>query len=129
MLYVDSSALLKRVFAEPESEGVRDIIAQRHAVDDVVVTSELAWLDVSRALLRAEVEEVDHYVELACSGIALHPLDSAVLDRARRVGPPQIRSLDAIHLAAAVALGVGEMLTFDRRLAEAAQALGVRAIP
>ncbi|ANS79887.1 hypothetical protein SGUI_2491 [Serinicoccus hydrothermalis] len=129
MLYVDSSALLKRVFAEVASDVVRDVIAQRHAVEDVVVSSELAWLEVSRALLRAEVGQVDDLVDLACSGIARHPLSSPVLDRARRIGPSQIRSLDAIHLAAAVTLGAEEMLTFDHRLAEAAQSLGVRAIP
>lgn len=129
MLYVDSSALLKRVFAESESDEVRAIIAQRQAAADIVVSSELAWLEVSRALRRAGVDQVDHYVDLACSGIARHRLDSAVLDRARRVGPPQIRSLDAIHLAAAVALVADEILTFDHRLAEAANALGVRAIP
>ncbi|GAB3109714.1 type II toxin-antitoxin system VapC family toxin [Janibacter alkaliphilus] len=129
MLYVDSSALLKRVFAEAESDGVRDVIAQRQAAGEVVVASELAWVEVSRALRRAQVDDADRYVELACSGIARHPLDGAVLERARRVGPPQIRTLDAIHLAAAVALGADEILTFDHRLAEAARSLGVRAIP
>lgn len=129
MLYVDSSALLKRVFAEPESDGVRDSLAQRQALGDVIVASELAWLEVARALRRAEVDDVDDYVRLACSGVARHPLNAAILDRARRVGPSRIRALDAIHLAAAVALGADEMLTLDHRLAAAARSLGVKAIP
>lgn len=45
------------------------------------------------------------------------------------LGPPGLRSLDAIHLSAAITLGVAEMLTFDQRLAEAAESLGVKAIP
>lgn len=129
MLYVDSSALLKRVFAEPESDGVRDTIEQHYATGEVVVASELAWLEVSRAILRADVENVEEYVDLACSGIARHPLTSGVLDRARRVGPPHLRSLDAIHLAAAITLMADGILTFDHRLAEAAHHAGVKVIP
>jgi uncharacterized protein len=40
-----------------------------------------------------------------------------------------LRSLDAIHLSAAINLGAVEMLTYDHRLAEAAESLGVKAIP
>ncbi|WP_010533709.1 type II toxin-antitoxin system VapC family toxin [Brachybacterium squillarum] len=129
MLYVDSSALLTRVFSEAESPDVREVLVEHHAAGELIAASELAWLEVARALRRAEVEDVDRYVDLACSGVARHSLDSAVLTRARRVGPAQIRSLDAIHLAAAVALGAEEILTYDDRLAGAAQSLGMRPIP
>lgn len=63
------------------------------------------------------------------SGIAELPLDETIVTRARWIGPPTLRSLDAIHLAAALVLGATEMLTFDVRLAAAARSVGVRAIP
>ena len=65
----------------------------------------------------------------ACAGIARQRLSDTVMIRAREIGPPNLRSLDAVHLSAAVSLGATEMLTFDRRLAAAAASVGVQAIP
>lgn len=128
-LYVDTSALLKRVFVEDGSAEVRAILRARDASGDLIASSELTWVELARALLRAGVGDVDTELDRACAGIAPQPLTSTVLKRARAIGPASVRSLDAIHLAAAVGVGAVEILTFDRRLADAAAALGVRAIP
>lgn len=128
-LYVDTSALLKRVFVEDASADVRAILRDRITSGAVVASSELAWVEVARALLRAEVRDVQSQLSAACAGIARQPLTSAVFSRARIIGPATMRSLDAIHLAAAISLGAAEMLTFDRRLAEAAESVGLKAIP
>jgi predicted nucleic acid-binding protein len=128
-LYVDTSALLKRVFVEDGSRQVRTILRARNASGDLVASSALAWVEVSRALLRAGVADVAAVLDAACSGIARQPLDSVILTRAHTIGAPNLRSLDAIHLAAAITLGTVEILTFDQRLAEAAIAVGVTAIP
>lgn len=128
-LYVDSSAALKRVFLEADTEFVGSALASRVASGDLVAASTLTWVEVTRSILRAGTVNVDARVDAALSGIAEMPLDDAVLGRARRIGPPNLRSLDAIHLASAVALGAMELLTFDLRLGAAARALGVKAIP
>ena len=128
-LYVDSSAALKRIFAEPDSDLVAATLRSRVASGDLVGTSSLTWVEVTRSVLRAELVQVDAQVDAALSGIAELPLDDGILVRARRIGPPDLRSLDALHLASAVVLGAGEMLTFDHRLAAAARSAGVRAIP
>lgn len=59
--------------------------------------------------------------------IELIRLDEALLDAAGMLEPLSLRSLDAIHLAAAqlVAPGLRAIVTYDRRLAEAAGALGL----
>lgn len=108
---------------------VRELLADRIQQGVLVASSELAWAEVARALRRAGIQGVDSAVGSACSGIARQRLDSQVLERACRIGPPSLRSLDAIHLAAAVILGATEMLTFDLRLADAARSVGVKAIP
>lgn len=128
-LYVDSSALLKRLFPEAESSMVRALLADRTDQAVLIASSELAWLEVARTVRRAGVADVDSAVRGACSGIARHRLDSKVLESAHRIGPASLRSLDAIHLAAAVILGAAEILTFDARLAAAAESVGVRAVP
>lgn len=127
-LYVDSSALLKRLFAEEESSMVRALMADRTDQAVLVASSELAWLEVARAVQRVGVADVRSAVNSAFSGIARHRLDSRVLERAHLIGPASLRSTDAIHLAAAVVLGATEILTFDERLAAAAESVGVKAL-
>lgn len=59
------------------------------------------------------------------SGIDEFPLDDSVIHGARRIGDDTLRSLDAIHLASAVMAGAHVMMTFDVRLAEAADFAGM----
>lgn len=128
-LYVDSSALLKRLFQEEESDVVRALLAERTDQAVLVASSELAWVEIARTVRRAGVADVNGAVSSACSGVAPQRLDSRVLGRAHHVGPATLRSLDAIHLAAAVILGATQMLTFDLRLAAAAESVGMRTVP
>lgn len=126
---MDTSALLKRVFIEEESLQVLAILRARSTAGDLIASSELAWVEVARAISRAGMTGIDELLRAACNGIARQPLTPAVMQRARTIGPPSLRSLDAIHLSAAISLGAVEMLTYDHRLAEAAESLGVKAIP
>ena len=128
VLYVDSSALLKRVVVEAESFAVRAMLRERHLAGDLLTASSLAWLEVWRSLRRAGVEDLEEVVAAALSGVAEHTLDEAVLQRARRVGTDELRSLDAIHLASAIAVGADAILTYDTRLAGAAAAVGLVAL-
>lgn len=59
------------------------------------------------------------------SGIEEFPLDDGVLETARRIGGDNLRSLDAVHLASAVMMGAHSIMTFDLRLAEAAESAGI----
>lgn len=54
-------------------------------------------------------------------------VDDVLLDEAAVLNKGNLRSLDAIHLAAARALGDGltELITYDRRMADAAQTIGL----
>ena len=129
VLYVDSSAALKRIFREAETEFVGSTLRSRVGAGDLVAASTLTWVEVTRSVLRAGRLDAEAQAHAAMSGIAELPLDETVLTRARWIGAPELRSLDAIHLAAAVVLGATEVLTFDARLAAAARSVGVKAIP
>jgi predicted nucleic acid-binding protein len=54
-------------------------------------------------------------------------MDDPILDRAGEIGPLNLRALDAIHLASALSLGreLDALVTYDRRLASAAEAAGM----
>lgn len=54
-------------------------------------------------------------------------LDETIASAAARVEPPSLRSLDAIQLASALAIGeeLEAVVTYDRRMADAARAAGL----
>lgn len=118
--YLDSSALLKLVLPERESEPLRAALA---AWPDWV-TSRIAGVECHRAVRRlgrpsSLVARVRH-VLASCT--LLH-VDEATLRLAEEIGEPHLRSLDAIHLAAALSMGdhPGAFVTYDDRLAVAAR--------
>lgn len=128
-VYVDSSALLKRAFAEPESDALEAVLQRHVEAADALVSSSLAWVEVSRALRRRldgeDPDVASEASEDAISGIAERPITPDVISLARRIGPNLLRSLDAIHLATAVLIDADVLLTYDDCLAEATRANGM----
>ncbi len=129
-VYLDSSALLKRVLREVEREEFA--AAFRGLIEDgaELFSSSLAWVEVSRTIrMRLEVEaprRIIDLIEIALSGIEEFPISEQVIDIAQRLGPASIRSLDAIHLASASLLGADLVCAYDQRLLEAAEQVGFR---
>jgi predicted nucleic acid-binding protein len=122
--YLDSSAIVKFAVAEDESGALDGWRGDLHS-EDVLMTCELALAEVLRA-----VDRVDGDGEVALTH--LDALDQLVVDRdlllaASQLGPGQLRTVDAIHLAAATAAGedLGGVVTYDERMAAAAEALGL----
>lgn len=126
-VYLDSSALIKRVVAEDESEALADALDDCVAQGDALVSSSLAWIEVTRAL-QARQDSPKPFepgiADDAMSGVAEHPISSEVVALARRVSPPVLRTLDAIHLASALVLDADIMIAYDKRLTDACTANG-----
>jgi hypothetical protein len=121
LTYVDSSAIVKLAVTEPESKALRRFLSRRQPL----VSSALARAEVSRALLPVGVEAVSRGEEVL-RRIQLLRVSDRVLRAAGRLEPPELRSLDAIHLASVRALGssVRQVVTYDERMADAASAAG-----
>jgi uncharacterized protein len=85
------------------------------------VSSALLAVEAIRACARYG-SSYAHEARVWLEGIALLPLDDAVLDEATSLGPPTLRSLDTLHLATALSIrdDLGAFFTHDERLAEAA---------
>ncbi len=128
MIYFDSSALLKFVKAEKESQALR---TWRLALEPGVelVASRLTALEISRTLLRAGVdrERVPYVVGQALRGLYLLDVTSTVLARAQSYGIRKLGSLDAIHLATADPFlpELTGLVTYDGELAHAAAEIGI----
>ena len=130
-VYFDSSALIKRSVQEPESDAVEAAFGRYVAEDAVIISSSLAWVEVSRAL-RTRLDsgsygedEIHDAVEGALAGVAERLITGEVIGLARRVAPPLLRTLDAIHLATAIMLDVDEVVVYDDRLIDACRSNGL----
>jgi predicted nucleic acid-binding protein len=127
LIYFDSSALLKFVKRETESEALRAWRAELDATVELA-TSELAGLEITRTLLRAGVDRqrVPYVTGQALRGVYLVDVTSTVLARARAYGVRRLGPLDALHLASAdpFLTELTDFVTYDVELAGAATELG-----
>jgi uncharacterized protein len=120
VLYLDASAIVKLVRREPETLDLVEEIRR----DPDLVSSELSWTEVLRAIVRVRGDTAR--AEAILADIALVPVDGGILRAAAALTPPTLRTLDAIHLATALSLGadLDRVITYDSRLAEATSAAG-----
>jgi predicted nucleic acid-binding protein len=123
--YLDSSAIVKLVVHERESAALARYLRGRRPI----VASALARVEVLRVAgafgppAQARAREVLDRIELI-------RMNDRVLSLAGGLQPPELRSLDAIHLATAKILGeaLGKVVTYDARMAEAARGLGLTVV-
>lgn len=121
--YLDSSAFVKLVVAEPESVALRTALARWPER----ASATLLRTEAVRALRRSGNGALVGAARRLFRSVRLIRLDEPLLDRAGDLDPLPLRSLDAIHLAAAMAIGpdLGVVFTYDDRLRDAAQANGL----
>ena len=134
-LYIESSAILAWLLGEPQARTVIDAVTRAQTV----ITSVLSVVEVERALNRAEcsrllsagqAQTLRGLMERAKAGWILMEISEEVRSRAGRQFPIEpIRTLDAIHLATALifmrVFPDLQMLSFDSRIRDNAQPLGI----
>lgn len=120
--YLDSSAIVKLAIEERESAALRRYLRRRSPF----VSSALARTEVARALLPLGEAAVRAGQDVL-SRIELVRINDRVLASAGGLLPTELRSLDAIHLATAQQLDadLARVVTYDGRMAEAAEAMGL----
>ena len=123
IVYLDSSALIKLIFDEPETSGLAEFLAAWPAR----ASSSLAKVEVLRTAQIVADHTVTSHARDTLARVHLIRPDEALLAAAAGVGPRTLRAPDAIHLATALSLGseLGGMVVYDRRLAAAAREAGV----
>ena len=121
--YLDTSAAVKLISDERESDALRSFLDEQTAV---IVSSDLLETELRRIGIRHHLDQV--LLTAVLDGVALTPLTR---DRFREAGLyPQadLRSLDALHLAGALSVDAVAILTYDSRLAAAAREHGLTVI-
>jgi uncharacterized protein len=126
-LYVDSSALLKRYVDEPDSDAAETLLRS----DPSLLTARHAVVEVRRNLARVlgerDASEARSAFMRDLEALSLIELDAETCETAAAIAEVTgVRTLDALHLAAAQRAGgtAVPFLTFDVRQAQAARALG-----
>ncbi len=123
--YLDTSAAMKLLVEEPESNALSAYLLSPAAAGsrDVVAS----WL--LHAELHCAANRHTDDVDLVSVGAILDAVTLVDLTRGDLLTagtlPGRLRANDAMHLAAALRVGVDEMITYDQELADAAAAAGV----
>jgi uncharacterized protein len=119
--YLDTSALAKFVRPEPETNSLRHWLAPKRWI-----VSDLHRTELRRAAARAGGRALARAERLLAESDVIS-VDAEVFDRAGRLLPLDLRSLDALHLAAAMTLGpdLAGMVVYDSRLRSAAMDAGI----
>jgi predicted nucleic acid-binding protein len=122
-VYLDSSAFVKLAVNEPESADLRAFISEhsgRRVSSALLRTESLRAVRLLGAEALATVREGLRRIDLVA-------IDDRILDAAGTLEPRVLRTLDAIHLATALALGddLETVVTYDERMADGARLLGL----
>ena len=123
-IYLDTSALVKLVAADHESRALKHFLGTH--TDDSLFSAALARTELIRAVApngRAAIADAKDLL----NGLDTVTLTRQLLDDAGTLLPLRLRSLDAIHLAAAQRAGdsLRAVITYDTRMLAAAVDLGI----
>lgn len=128
MIYLDTSAAMELVRPEAHSNDLSRWLTERPR--SPLLSSVLIEVELMRATRRSAPERMDRAAEIL-GGIGVVTLSPAVISRASAYTDPELRSLDAIHLATAqhVVSRTPEVLeafvAYDERLLSVARAAGL----
>ncbi len=118
--YLDASAIVKLVLEEPESL----ILLRWYHESERIVTSRIGVIETRRAVRRREHDPA--HLAAVIDRLEIFEMDLDVERRASVVAPTSLRTLDAIHIATALAIpGIDAFVTYDDRQAVAARLVGL----
>lgn len=139
IVYAETSAVLAWLFGEANGAPVPAILEEA----EVVAASRLTLVECARAfhrvrsldlLQKAQLRAIEWKLAAAAASWLILELESETLDRACEGFPEEpVRTLDALHLAAAIVLAQATdgavVLSLDNRVRSNAEAMGFKVLP
>ena len=124
--YLDSSAIVKLLTREAETSALESALAHL----DGLLSSAVSTVEIARAAGRMQNRKLLQRVEDVQESLVTVEMTAGIVSLAGTLAPPELRSLDAIHLATALSLDLGDegelaFITYDNRLAAAATKAGL----
>ena len=122
-IYLDTSALAKLIVVEAESGALRTWVQGHPGVP--LMTNVIGAVELRRLAARIGPQATSAAV-LLLARIDLLSLTPGALAAAAELPPPEVRTLDALHLASAAEVSdLGVLVTYDRRMHSAAESFGL----
>lgn len=128
MLYLDASALVKRYVAE---EGSEELIAAMGAAEGWAICR-VGYVETARAVELAAGKAATKRFGADWPSFEVVEIDASLAEHATELAlAEELRSLDALHLAAALLISSDQLTfaTWDARLHRAAQRRGLAVFP
>jgi predicted nucleic acid-binding protein len=127
VIYLDTSALTKLLITEPETPELQTWLTTQSGQGEYTVTSALGRVELMRVVARYGEPGQAERARYLLDGLDILPLAEPVIALAETIGPPTLRSLDAIHLAAAAQIEreLAAFVTYDRRLLDGCREVGL----
>ena len=128
MLYLDASALVKRYVAEDGSEA---LIGAMGAAEGWAICR-IGYVETVRAIRLAAGKGAGRRLEVDWPSFEVVEVDASLAEQAAELTfTEELRSLDALHLAAALLVASDRLTlaTWDARLHRAAQNQGLAVFP
>ena len=127
MIYMDTSALTQLLIAEPQTPELQKWLTTQTQQGQSAATSALGKIELMRTVARYGEPGHTDRARYLLDGLDILPLTEAVTTLAESIGPPALRSLDAIHLAAAAcfAAELTAFVTYDHRMLAGCREVGL----
>ncbi len=125
-VYLESSAAAKLLVAEAETRALTGYLHQASQSGEWIIACALLETELRRLAVRRDLSQGD--VTLIIARLDIVELDRACYRQAGLLPGPNLRSLDAIHVAVALRGGADSMITYDLRQADAARASGLEVL-
>jgi predicted nucleic acid-binding protein len=121
LIYIDTSGFVKLIWREAESAALERFLADRS--DQQLVSSALLAIEARRTVLREDATHLPR-ADLLLTRVGQVAISDPIVESASRLPDPQLRSLDAIHLATLLSLRaeIDVLISYDNRLSGAARA-------
>lgn len=123
LVYADTSALGALLVRQAETQALLDWLDH---VPARLVSSDLLETELRRMAVREGRDQAK--VSAILDGVSLAALDRATYRSAGFLPMTYLRTLDALHLEAAIRLDVDAVLTYDQRLGDSAREAGLDVI-
>ena len=122
-LYVDASAATKLFADEDESAALHDYLTHHgsHLVSSVILETEMRRTATRKSAPQTDVTSILARIDLLAAPRQL-------FQEAGLLPFPDLRTLDALHIATAMRAGADAFLAYDRRLLDAAGPCGFLAV-
>ncbi|MBG6213063.1 MAG: type II toxin-antitoxin system VapC family toxin [Cryobacterium sp.] len=123
--YLDTSAVAKLISDEPESPALTAHLDDV-AGDSILVSATLLETELRRTATRTRIPQTD--VTAIISQVTLLEMDRALCREAGLIQGTSLRSLDAMHIAAALRSEADEFITYDAQQSAAAAQVGLHVV-